>query len=162
MVEVTAIAPPTPVAGGVPLRWGLREKVDVQLAPMSTASRQTPVAARAQRWATFSIRLANPGLHIPVYVRRARRLGCGSLIASTKSTGGACFGPCVGPCLGPWLGPWLGNALRCMGSAHALAVFAAMPRPRRGCHRPSRNSGLGRSIGMASARSPVPFAANAR
>src|SRR6516162_6729770 len=40
MVEVTAIAPPTPVVGAVPLWRGLREKVDGLLAAMSTASHE--------------------------------------------------------------------------------------------------------------------------
>src|SRR5215813_11990552 len=72
MVEVTAVAPPTPVAGDVPLWWGLHEKVDVQLAPMSTASREgrhgaarptrrkAPFSTSPLTWASYMGQLHGP------------------------------------------------------------------------------------------------------
>src|SRR5262249_59603223 len=64
MVEVTAIAPPTPIVGGVPLWWGFRAKVDGQLAPnVNCKSKMHKTAATTSaRWVSiFHIRFPLPG-----------------------------------------------------------------------------------------------------
>src|SRR5262245_38837548 len=62
----------------------------------------------------------------------------------------ACLAP-ASRTLGPHAEGSLAGRLRC-----------GVEQPQRGCRRPSRNSGLGRSIRMASGCWPVPFAAKAR